>query len=51
MTVEDVMKQVKMLAFKTRLDTELDFIGKLFQNYQSNHFEKVYRLNLTQYLA
>jgi len=32
MTVEDVMKQVKMLAFKTRLDTELDLIGKLFQN-------------------
>ena len=32
MTVEDVMKQVKMLAFKTKLDSELDLIGTLFQN-------------------
>ena len=32
MTIEDVMKQVKMLAFKTKLDSELDLIGTLFQN-------------------
>ena len=32
MTKEDVMKQVNMLVYKTKLDTELDLIGTLFQN-------------------
>ena len=32
MTKEDVIKQVDMLTYKTKLDTELDLIGTLFQN-------------------